>query len=131
MKLLILISLLNFLGGEEGEVLSADWVHGGLYATPVGADSIEDDSVAVDQIVDEIDIYPQPAHDVLFVSLAYSFGEQVRIELYDVLGLKVYKEVLTGPRTAIDVSGLSQGVYFLAVKAEGARRSVIRRVIIY
>lgn len=76
-----------------------------------------------------LEIYPQPAQDILFVGFTYSFGEEVRLELFDVLGRRVHAETLSGPRTAIDVFSLSRGVYFLSARTDSNQR-VMRRVVI-
>ena len=118
MKFLILLAMLN-VGGFE-EVAPGEEVRAGEVGEVVG----------VRDTFNCIEVYPQPAHDVLFVALNYSFGGEVHLELFDVLGCSIYKEVFDGPRTMIDVSHFPRGVYFLSARI-GESRRVIRRVIIY
>lgn len=80
--------------------------------------------------LDGLEVYPQPAQGVLFVGFAYSFGEEVRLELFDVLGRRAYVEMLNGPRTAIDVSGMTRGVYFLSARTD-TNQGVMRKVVIF
>lgn len=123
MRFLILLAMLNFPVGDGGEVTSEEWV--GVSEASEQVSQKSDTALA-----ECLEVYPQPAHDVLFVALNYSFGGEVHLELFDVLGCSIYKEVFDGPRTLIDVSRFPRGVYFLSARI-GESQRVIRRVIIY
>jgi len=128
MQFLILLAMLNLSEAGGGEVAlfgvnTQEWVEADEASEEMSQES--DTTLA-----DCLKLYPQPAHDVLFVALNYSFGGEVHLELFDVLGCSIYKEVFDGPRTMIDVSHFQRGVYFLSARTVGSRR-VIRRVIIY
>jgi hypothetical protein len=127
MRFLILLAMLNFLEAGGGEVTSEEWVQVGESSEQVFDEDVQGSDTT---FTDCLELYPQPAHDVLFVALNYSFGGEVRLELFDVLGCSIYKEVFDGPRTMIDVSHFQRGVYFLSARTEENRR-VIRRVIIH
>ncbi|MBA7594313.1 hypothetical protein ES703_01254 [subsurface metagenome] len=127
MKFLILLAMLNLSGGEGGEVTSEEWVGVSEASEQVFDEDVQGSDTT---FADCLEVYPQPAHDVLFVALNYSFGGEVHLELFDVLGCSIYKEVFDGPRTLIDVSHFQRGVYFLSARI-GESRRVIRRVIIY
>lgn len=123
MRFLILLAMLNFPVGDGGEVTSEEWV--GVSEASEQVSQKSDTALA-----ECLEVYPQPAHDVLFVALSYSFGEEVAVELFDVLGCSIHKENFEGPRTLIDVSRFPQGVYFFRARI-GESRHFIRRVIIY
>jgi len=116
MQTLILLAVFNIFAGAVEEPV------------PDVGDSAE--VVQEEAAFDFLEIYPQPTHDILFVALTYSFGEEVRIEIFDVLGIKIHAEVLDAPRTAIDVSDFPRGVYFLSAATERSGH-LIRKVIIY
>lgn len=128
MEFLILLAMLNFSEAGGGEVVllganTQEWVE----ADEASEEVLQENDTT---LADCLELYPQPAHDVLFVALNYSFGGEVYLELFDVLGCSIYKEVFDGPRTMIDVSHFQRGVYFLSART-GESRRVIRRVIIY
>lgn len=119
---------------KKAAVREDDWGQARLVSYEPAEDDEADEADEADKAdtgrFDFLEVYPQPAHDILFVGVAYSFGEPVTIELFDVLGLSVHKEVLDGPRLAIDVSDLPRGVYFLAADKDDQPK-VMRRIIIY
>ena len=86
----------------------------------------------VSAVVDEnfIVIWPEQVQNRLNISLTYSFGDKITVELYNAIGALVLKTDLVNPRTSIDVSLLDRGVYFVSVITEG-KRCTTRRVIIY
>ena len=125
---LLLLTVFNFSGDVGGEVAlleeeTQEWGQ-------VGEASEEEQEESDSTFANGLEIYPQPADDVLFVALSYSFGEEVHVELFDVLGCSMHREVFEGPRTMIDVSHFPQGVYFFRAQV-GESRRFIRRVIIY
>lgn len=73
-------------------------------------------------------IYPQPAQEKIFVKL-YSGTSSAEFLLYDISGKLLYSQQtnLTDGVAEIDLSGLSAGIYFLKVNAEG--KSETRKVI--
>ena len=68
-----------------------------------------------------ISIYPNPAHDIIFVGANNDLPVQ-HIEMYDITGRKV----LTSTETEINVSELESGVYFIRINCNG--RDAIHRV---
>ncbi len=76
-----------------------------------------------------VEIGGEVQRGVLSVSLLYSFGEEVRVEMFDALGRRVHSGVITGPRLGIDVSGFPVGVYFLWVRM-GQNFQANRKVVI-
>ncbi|GEM_PF-5168340 len=76
-----------------------------------------------------IEVNIQSGANALNISLAYSFGEPVKLTLYDVVGRSVYKEVMTSPRFKIDISGFARGVYYLQA-VMGENRHCTQKVVI-
>ncbi len=62
-----------------------------------------------------INVYPNPAQEVLFVELSLSEEEEAYIELWSIDGAKVYGRMLNSSRTKVDVSQLNSGIYFYSI----------------
>ena len=81
-----------------------------------------DDGLEESDIV-TIHVYPNPAHDIVFVG-ANNDSPVQHIELYDITGRKV----LTSTDTEINVSELPKGVYFVTVFIEN--RKIVEKIIV-
>jgi len=85
-------------------------------------------SVKTPVVLHSLTIYPNPAHDVLRVSV--TDGEIARIEMFDAFGRHVAVEThgrasLPSPTTTVNTSGIPSGVYVLRVTlTDGAVRTV-------
>jgi hypothetical protein len=68
----------------------------------------------------DLSIYPNPANDVIKVSLTAEKEEELQIRLYDVLGKELYSipaiQVLGQHEENINISGFSQGLYLLRIR---------------
>jgi hypothetical protein len=62
----------------------------------------------------EIEIFPNPASDVLHFSLPENI-EEVRFEIYDNLGRLLITNELLGWENKVDVSHLKSGNYFVRI----------------
>ncbi|MDR0874435.1 MAG: CotH kinase family protein [Prevotellaceae bacterium] len=69
----------------------------------------------------EIIIFPNPAHDYVFINA----DENVFVELFDIKGVKL-KETR---EDYLNVSDISQGIYF--VRLTGAKNTIVRKLVIY
>lgn len=69
-------------------------------------------------LFNEVKVYPNPTHDVLNVSLPKEIATNVTYDIFDVTGKKVqqFSSNVNSENLSIDVSGLTAGVYVLAVK---------------
>ncbi|MFP4228003.1 MAG: T9SS type A sorting domain-containing protein, partial [Salinivenus sp.] len=82
--------------------------------------------VEVERRVEELaleKVYPSPASGQATVRLAVPEQQEVRVELYDVLGRSV-RTVAEGEmegreEVRVDLGGLSSGTYFVRLRAEG------------
>lgn len=79
-----------------------------------------------------MNIFPNPAHSLLNVQFTIDEPENLSVELCSMTGVIVYKEEQNNfngtYHTAINTSGLSQGVYLLRIK--GDTQSVCKKIII-
>ena len=65
---------------------------------------------------DKTTIYPNPATDILNVEMtSFPDEKEVKIELYDIAGRKVFQQLLTNNKTQIDIRHLQPGMYILKV----------------
>lgn len=119
MSILIILALLQ----AEAVLEKVEW---GEARVEVVGDSIQGTAVEVESL---LELPSGPVNDVLTVSFAYSFGEEARIELFDVLGRRVVETRFEGPRGVLDVSHLARGVYFVLIQV-GSGKPLARRVIV-
>lgn len=69
----------------------------------------------------DVTLYPNPASD--WVNLELDAGEEVTVEIYDMLGKRVLAENFANSyhRLTMDVSSLSSGLYFVSVYTKGRK----------
>ncbi|MDR2410264.1 MAG: C10 family peptidase, partial [Bacteroidales bacterium] len=63
-----------------------------------------------------IQIYPNPAEDVVYVSIENNTLDNIEIYLFDVFGRRLDIQKITDKTTAINMSSFSAGVYILQIK---------------
>jgi PKD repeat protein len=78
-------------------------------------------------VVLEMNIFPNPAKDVINIDLAGNTGK-VSIIIYNALGNILKYEEITGERKVIDMSGFEPGMYF--IRAEDGNRQALRKLIL-
>jgi len=66
----------------------------------------------------EYSVYPNPADDVFFVNVTTNSND-VEMSLYNILGESVSTQKLTDGKNQVDVSDLTSGVYFYAIRKNG------------
>jgi hypothetical protein len=74
---------------------------------------------AVEQFTEEleIEVYPNPANDVLYFKLPEN-TKSLRVEIYDNLGCQIITNELLGLENSIDVKQLKAGNYFVRIISE-------------
>lgn len=76
-----------------------------------------------DNAVDNVKMWPNPANDVLYISLA-DMTEGSSIAIYDVQGREVVAKKPAGDKlTSIDISALSSGIYVVEIVKGNTRTS--------
>ncbi len=75
----------------------------------------------------EISIYPNPTQNML--SIEYSGGADMLIEVYSASGVKVKTIISNTELTKIDLSNFANGVYFISFTSEGQKQTkkVVKR----
>ena len=73
-------------------------------------------------------IYPNPSDGRFYIEINPTEGSSNRLEVYDILGQKVFEEQLTGNKSSMDLSGQAKGVYFARIFS--GNKSHIQKVII-
>ncbi|MFH1296775.1 MAG: C10 family peptidase [Bacteroidota bacterium] len=72
--------------------------------------------------VDNLYVYPNPAHDYLYVKFDGSSLRTVQLDLFSLKGTRVYTEVVGGIQDQVEeqinLNGLSKGVYMLRITSE-------------
>jgi hypothetical protein len=78
-----------------------------------------------DNLKSDIELFPNPTNGMLRITGAYSINA---IEVYNVLGSKVFEQNFTSKQAELDISNLQSGVYmFRIVSSDG--NSVVKKVI--
>jgi uncharacterized membrane protein len=82
----------------------------------------EDDEVtvmmglsAVNELQDEVSIYPNPNKGRFFVDFGKTEISEVAISLYSINGQKLFETKPKSQRTEVDLSGFTSGVYFVKI----------------
>jgi hypothetical protein len=68
-----------------------------------------------------IRVYPNPAHEFLYVEFVEHIGQEYQVSLWNTEGRRVHEEVSDGtePKRKISIWNLPAGSYYLKVSAEG------------
>ncbi|BAO76827.1 subtilisin-like serine proteases [Winogradskyella sp. PG-2] len=62
-------------------------------------------------------ISPNPSKDKLNIKLP-SIGEDLKLEVFDVLGKRIYKSLITKLESSINVSDWKSGVYLVRISGD-------------
>lgn len=79
-------------------------------------------------LLDDVEIYPNPASGVLNVNLNILNKSEVVVEIRNVLGQTVFANRSLNQHLSIDISTLENGVYFINIKQE--ERTANRKIIV-
>ena len=70
----------------------------------------------------EIEVFPNPSHDIFNISITGFDNETVNVGVYNVIGEVLYSESVTSKndlmKTSFDLSDIPDGIYFIRVIAE-------------
>jgi len=73
-------------------------------------------SLGFDNLSDvDINIYPNPSNGKFFVQMGNAFKVNTKIEVFNVVGMKVFETVADMNKTVIDLSAMKHGVYYVRV----------------
>ncbi len=82
----------------------------------------------------QLQLYPSPANDILFLDIKIPFNGENTIKIVDALGVTVLEKVFTisdgSARNTVDLSALSEGIYFIYVEDGNAfqgKRFIVKR----
>ncbi|MFC2152641.1 T9SS type A sorting domain-containing protein, partial [Bacteroidota bacterium] len=81
-------------------------------------------------IINNIDIklYPNPSNGLFKLELSNANNEEFFVDIYDVIGKKVYTATISKNITIIDLSEMNIGIYYVSIK-KGDNRKVSRIII--
>ncbi len=60
-------------------------------------------------------IYPNPSHGKFYVQLGDAYQANTKVEVFNVVGMKVFETYTSNFKSEIDLSGMKQGVYYVRV----------------
>ena len=73
---------------------------------------------------DNISIYPNPANEKLYIETEIEIEE---VSIFDIYGRRQELSAVSGQPSAIDVSGLKSGIYFVKINTEEG--NIVKRII--
>jgi hypothetical protein len=62
-----------------------------------------------------VSIYPNPSHGKFYVQLGDAYQANTKVEVFNVVGMKVFETYTSNFKSEIDLSGMKQGVYYVRV----------------
>jgi hypothetical protein len=71
-------------------------------------------------------VYPNPASDILNISLSNINFKNSNILVYNVSGMEVSKSTMNGANAQLNIDGLSNGVYFVKVSNENGFSKTVK-----
>ncbi|MGB1205914.1 MAG: choice-of-anchor B family protein [Chitinophagales bacterium] len=86
------------------------------------------DGIAEEKAAYEIKVFPNPANEVLFVTLKNEENSRSIVRLYNILGKKVCEKTYQNDILTLDISELPNGAYFLQIEKDSS--FVTQKVII-
>ncbi len=93
----------------------------GIPCTVTGTNSLN-------YIEEEISLYPNPATNLITISIADNNITSCTLNLYNILGEKAFDQmIIDKANTSIDISKLPQGIYFAEVNINGTK--VLKKVV--
>jgi len=92
--------------------------------TDVTFTSIED--LSVHELSVNYEVYPNPVKDVLHID--YNTSTPAEFSIYDMLGNRVYDDVLTSSMS-LNLSSFEPGIYFYTLRVQGKEKEVQKLVI--
>ena len=84
------------------------------------------ENLVVDELSADYDVYPNPVKDVLHID--YNTSVPAEFSIYDMLGNRVYDDVLTSSMT-LNLSSFESGIYFYTFHVQGKEAAVQKLVI--
>jgi hypothetical protein len=79
-------------------------------------DVVVSSGVGIEDLTEaEISIYPNPSNGKFFVQMGSAFKANTKIEIFNVVGMKVFETLSNDFKTEIDLRSMKQGVYYLRV----------------
>ena len=83
--------------------------------------------IPIDLGFDELTIYPNPAKDIINIDL-FNYDRYQTLNIYNIMGVRVITHPTNQKYTQVDVSKLSNGVYFIEL-SDGYNKKVQKLVI--
>jgi len=82
----------------------------------LGVHFFTDISLEIDPLLNpKINIYPNPSKGKFYIELGNTFNANAKIEVFNMVGMKVYQTRARESKTALDLSSMKQGVYYVRV----------------
>ena len=70
-----------------------------------------------EELLEQVKVFPQPVEDLLHIDRPASLG-RVELNILDLSGALVARQMAVGSQTSLDVSALAKGMYILQIRNE-------------
>lgn len=87
----------------------------------IGFNNGDTSSIETD-VEDVVNIYPNPATDILFIDKLHS--DKIQIQIFDLIGNKVLNKTITHNTANIDLTNLSKGMYIITINGSLSDRLI-------
>ena len=100
------------VGGTGGGSYDFTSNQEGIFSIIKSSSGIEDM-----QTTSKVDVYPNPSNGLFTINLSDIKDSKVKLEVYNLIGEKVWENNFNKENTTINLSQLSKGIYYLSVKS--------------
>lgn len=121
----------TFLGASEfigiRIITSNDSLYGWIKASGISSDTILVEEFACNKLQTSIDhlqynssltIYPNPTTGIFELTIEKLKYSNYNLNIYNLLGVKVYFSKINSRKTKIDLRGIQKGIYFIKIDSE-------------
>jgi hypothetical protein len=125
-------TLLNYYHHSDNQPQVGDNIYRIKAVMKDGSIVYSEPQTVVFKPIDDVFIFPNPAHDLLHLSLTKHKGKSIKIFIFNSLGAIVHTktiDLVSDTPLSIDVQNWQEGSYFLKIEAKGIR-SVVRKFVV-
>lgn len=88
--------------------------------------------VGIEEVLsdDDVLVYPNPANDKITIAIKSSYYEELDVKCFDLLGHELFKMATHYKIIQLDMSGLSNGIYFIQIQNKDSKQLIVKKIII-
>lgn len=121
------LSICEYLANPTGSILISNNETGCKTQQEV-EDACEAVSIEEDDMSQNISIFPNPASSRLSIDISKEPAQNTKLIISNINGQAIHTQQITEPKTEIDISSLSAGIYI--VKLQSAKEAVTQKLVV-